>query len=295
VEVRSVGRLGTLTAWIAAACCLPYFVLKVLWTVGIPAGVADASELDAAGWAAANALMALVQLVGLALVISLARPWAQRLPAWLLLFPAWVGIGLLFQVAVGATLVGASSPASSDFGVFEPWVFLMVYASFAGEGVALAIVFVCYARARWGALLGTRTASVGAPRQRLDVVAAMTVVVCLVWFVLATGSAVAARVPQVVAALAAAAGLIALSGRWGRQTRLWVPVILVWVGSGALAGFDGLVLTLNHLLGRLLIGGSGPAWRLTETLATIKVLTGVVAAVVGVLAIRDRHRVSTMD
>ena len=46
--------------------------------------------------------MAVVQLAAFGLVLALIRPWARKWPAWLLLFPAWVGIGLLFQVVLGA-------------------------------------------------------------------------------------------------------------------------------------------------------------------------------------------------
>jgi len=155
-----VGRLGTIAAWISAVCCLPYLLLKVVWTLGIPVGISDRSVLDSSGWVAGNALMAGIELAGLLLVLALVWPRARRLPAWLLLFPVWVGTGLLFEVVVGAALMGLFSPAaeasgeSTDLGGFQPWVFVLVYSSFAGQGVALAIAFACHVRARWGWLLG---------------------------------------------------------------------------------------------------------------------------------------------
>ncbi len=111
-RAAGVGRLGTAAAWISAVCCLPYLVLKVVWTVGIPVGVTDRSVLHGHGWAAANAVMAAIELAGLLLVLALTRPWARRLPAWLLLFPVWVGTGLLFRVVVGAALAGLSPSLS---------------------------------------------------------------------------------------------------------------------------------------------------------------------------------------
>ena len=57
-RAAGIGRLGTGAAWILAVGCLPYLVLKVAWTIGIPVGLTDRSVLHAKGWAAANALMA---------------------------------------------------------------------------------------------------------------------------------------------------------------------------------------------------------------------------------------------
>ena len=47
-----------------------------------------------------------------------------------------------------------------DTGEFEPWVFVVVYGGFAGQGLALAIAFACHVRARWGWLLGARTGEI---------------------------------------------------------------------------------------------------------------------------------------
>ena len=53
---------------------------------------------------------------------------------------------------------------STDLGGIQPWVYVMVYAAFAGQGAALAIAFACHVRARWGRLLGERTDEVLADR-----------------------------------------------------------------------------------------------------------------------------------
>ena len=37
-RVSGVGRLGKVAAWISAVGCLPYLVLKLVWTVGMPVG-----------------------------------------------------------------------------------------------------------------------------------------------------------------------------------------------------------------------------------------------------------------
>jgi hypothetical protein len=312
-QAAGVGRLGTAAAWISAVCALPYLVLKVVWTLGMPVGISDRSLLDSKGWVAENALMAVIQFVGLLLVLALILPWARRVPAWLLLVPVWVGTGLLFQVSIGAVLMGLFSPPSqassgSTTGI-HPWVFVMVYSAFAGQGAALAIAFACHVRARWGPLLGERTGDVVARRtarvrswpedhlaEMAEAVAGMAVAVALVFAYWAAGGSfglsgspadpsLAMQASRVVGAVTAVVGLLGLAGRWGRQTRFWLPAALTWIGSGAMAAFDGLNLVLNRLF--LLFGpdASEPGWSLTDTALVIKLVIGVLAAAVGAAAV----------
>jgi len=315
-----VGRLGFVAACISAVCCLPYLSLKVLWTLDVPVGISDRSVLDSSGWVAGNALMAVIELAGLLLVLALVRPGASRAPAWLLLFPVWVGTGLLFEVVVGAALMGvvhSSSQASSesaDLGGFQPWVFVVVYSSFAGQGVALAIAFACHVRARWGWLLGDRTSEVLArrpargrswPEDRLPeltrALAAMAVavaVVCSYWAAGGTLGLSTARphptwafeAAGVTAAVVCAVGLVGLAGRWGTARRFWLPVALTWLGSGAVAAFDGL----NQVFLISGLGGADARWSLVDMVLLTKVGIGVLAGAVCVLAVaaaaRDSER-----
>jgi hypothetical protein len=142
-----IGRLGIVAAWISAVCCLPYLFLKVIWAAGVPVGITDRGLLDEPGWAAANWLMAVVELVGVLLVMAITRPWALRLPAWLPLFPAWVGTGLLFPIVADLMLTmlveSSDGDTSGTLGGIRPWVYVLVYTGFAGQG-ALAIAFGCY-------------------------------------------------------------------------------------------------------------------------------------------------------
>ena len=308
-----VGRLGTAAVWIAAVCCLPYLAFKVLWTLGMPVGIADQSVLDDSGWVAANAFMAVVQLAALGLVLALIRPWARKWPAWLLLFPAWVGTGLLCQVVVGAVLIGLFSPVSQDSsmdtGEYEPWVFVVVYAGFAGQAAALAIAFACHVRARWGRLLGARTGEVLSPRTArvwswpenhladvAHVVAVLAVAIAIAFAYGAAGGSFgnsgaepdvpwAMHASRAAGAVIAVVGLLGLAGRWGQQTRFWLPAALVWLGSGALAGFDGFWLMLNQLFAMFGTDASEPGWTLTDTALMVKVVIGVLAAAVGALAV----------
>ena len=219
--------------------------------------------------------MAVIQLAGLLLVLALTRPWARRLPTWLA-FPVWVGTGLLFQVVVGAVLAGASSASGQgskrEHGRVPAVGVRDDLSSFAGQGAALAIAFGCHVRARWGRRAGRanwrgrrqadRPGAVvaGAPpdghgggRCRM---AAVVAVVCGYWA--AGGSFESGALPdapwglqasRAIGAVTAAVGLLGLAGRWGRRSRVWLPAALTWVGSGAMAAFDGLGLTLFLLLG----------------------------------------------
>jgi hypothetical protein len=307
----AVGRLGTVAAWISAIACLPYLFLKVVWTFDVPIGLTDRTQLHSNEWVAGNAAMAAVQLLAVVLVLALVRPWSRRVPTWLLLFPVWVGTGLLFQISVGAALLALSSTASQDSsmdtGGIQVWVYQVVYAAFAVQGVALAVAFACHVRARWGQVLGERTGDVLARRtagtrpwtethlrQAAGLLAALTVAVGLVCAYWAAGGSIGlsdARVhdtfgmqaSRVAGAAVAAAGLLAVAGSWGRRVRFWLPAALLWVGSGALVAFDSLVIVANRLF---FMFGTSPEsdWAPIDTVLMVKAAVGVSAAVVGILA-----------
>lgn len=293
---------------------MPYLVLKVLWTAGVPVGVTDRSVLDSSEWVAGNAVMAVVQLVGLLLVLTLTQRWARRVPVWLLLLPVWVGTGLLFQVAAGAVLTGLFpvSPPSSGVSTegIRPWVFVMVYSSFAGQGIALAVAFARHVRARWGRLLGRRTSEVMARRIApaglgiwAKVVAGLAFGVALVCGYWAAGGsfglpgagslpARALQASRVAGAVTAVVGLLGLTGRWGRRSRFWLPAALIWLGSGALAAFDGFTVVLNRLFLVFGAAASQPGWTLLDTVLVIKVVIGLLAGAVGALAVATAARAS---
>jgi hypothetical protein len=193
-------------------------------------------------------------------------------------------------------------------------VFVMVYASFAGQGAALAIAFACYVRARWGRLLGERAGEVVARRtararswpedhlaELAETLAGLAVVVAAVFCYWAAGGTFglsaaqphpswALQASRAAGAVIAVAGLLGLAGRWGHQTRFWLPVALAWVGSGSLAAFDGLELMLNQLFLRFGTGASGSGWSLADTVLVIEVVIGVSCAAVGALAVTAAAR-----
>ena len=301
------GRLGTAAAWISAVCCLPYLVLKVVWTFDVPLGIDDRSVLDESAWVVGNAVMAVIQFLGLLLVLALTRPWARRMPAWLVLFPAWVGTGLLFQVAVGAGLMALTSTSSADggetdLGGIQPWVYVMVYSAFAGQGIALAIAFAYHVRQRWGWLLAHRTGDLAIRSEpRAGAALALVTAVVLVAGYWAMGGEAGLsgmhaddswvmHASRAVGAVVAAAGLLGLAGGWAQRTRFWLPVGLTWIGSGAIAAFDGLNLAFNQLLGGIGDGASTVRWGMTESVLAAKVVVGLVAAAAGIRAVATAAR-----
>jgi hypothetical protein len=89
----------------------------------------------------------------------------------MLLAPAWLGTGLLLPLVAGAVVMvlgaglgggadGDGGDAGTAFGGIQPWVFVLVYSGFTGQGLALAVALGSHARARGGRLLGARTGEV---------------------------------------------------------------------------------------------------------------------------------------
>jgi hypothetical protein len=87
---------------------------------------------------------------------------------------------------------------------------------------------------------------------------------------------------RVAGAVATVVGLAGVAGWWGHRRRFWIPAGLTWIGSGAMAAFDGLALVFFLLLGTD-AGQSG--WGLTDTTMAIKVVIGLAAGAVGARAV----------
>ncbi|MEV0645272.1 hypothetical protein AB0I28_08400 [Phytomonospora sp. NPDC050363] len=258
---------------------LPYLILKIHWLFGGTAGLndmADTTQLDAL-----NAFTAGMDLVAALLAGVFAFRRGLRAPAWLILFPVWVGTGLLGQIVVGmpfqalaAALSGdpllPSAPADEPPPPVAAWVFGMVYAGFVVQGVAFLVAFLLYARGRWpGAFTGRAgEGPAGIPALRsLSVpltwcVAIGSMVVAVVqgaWAFGYTGGLSADHadamsrngrtnglVVAVFALLAAWGLLLNLRDRPARVPR-WIVTGAAWVGSGSLFGWGmwGLMVLLG--------------------------------------------------
>jgi hypothetical protein len=127
-----------------------------------------------------------------------------------------------------------------------------------------------------------------------EAAAAMAVAIAVVFGYWAAGGsfglsgeqpAGAMQASRAAGAVIAAAGLLGLAGRWGHQTRFWLPAALTWLGSGAMVAFDGFWLMLNQLFAMFGTDASEPGWSLIDTVVVIKLLIGMLAAAVGAMAV----------
>lgn len=164
---RSTALLPRLGAWrgiltaVAIAATLPYLTLKIAWLAGSHIGIPAGSVLlePRLFLTVANAVTVLMDASVIALVLVLTRPWGKRVPSWLLTVPTFVATGLLTPIVLGfpgqLLLRGmglgpdtAKQAANQPF--LDDWVFQVVYSGFILQAIALAGLFVPYARERWG-------------------------------------------------------------------------------------------------------------------------------------------------
>ncbi|WP_404960785.1 hypothetical protein [Streptomyces sp. 147326] len=296
---------------VAIAATVPYLALKAAWLSGSRIGIPDGSVLLEPGpfFTAANSLTLAMDASVILLVLVLTRPWGVRVPAWLLAVPVFVATGLLAPIvtafpgqllirALGFGEEPAAAAARQPF--VDPWVFNVVYGGFMVQGLALAGLFVPYARERWGRLwqgvaVGVQSDGVrGRLPSSTGVVAAAAAAaglavaaVCAYW---AFGGTAGLGAEQAAAhsaetgvvsavhgmwALAAGAGALLLARGGGLRAR-W-QFALAWVGAGATLTWGAWMLTAS--LGPQLDGGEGPSAAALLAYAG-QMITGSLAAAV---------------
>ncbi|MEV7442089.1 hypothetical protein AB0O22_13155 [Streptomyces sp. NPDC091204] len=299
---------------VAIAATVPYLALKTAWLSGSRIGIPDGSVLLEPGpfFTAANTVTLAMDASVLLLVLVLTRPWGIRMPAWLLAVPVFVATGLLTPIIIafpGQLLIRAlgfgAEPAvvAAREPFLDPWVFNVVYSGFVVQGLALAGLFVPYARERWGRLWqgvpGEEVHPDGVRgRGRLPsstgVVAAASapagLAVAAVYAYWAFGGTAGLAAEQVathsaetgvvaavhgMCALAAVAGALLLARGGGLRAR-W-PLALAWLGAGASLTWG--AWTLLAALGPQLDGGEGPSAAVLLAYAG-QMITGSLAAVV---------------
>ncbi|EID54227.1 hypothetical protein AB8O38_02835 [Saccharomonospora xinjiangensis] len=227
-------RLRPIFGYIAVVGMLPYLVLKLFWIAGVEIGVTEPGVMTTALMRGANSFTAFMEFVAIVVVLALTHGWGMRFPAWLIVFPMWVGTGLLAPIVVSAPAIGTDFlAAGSANGALAPWVTPVVYASFFWQGVALLTAFVLHARVRWTHVFDTRPSARG--------VGPIGVTGAVLAFVVAVGefrdtfgeerlAMVVIGIVQSLAALAAVSGAVLLSVR-GRH---WLTTVLLWTGSSTL-------------------------------------------------------------
>ncbi|MGW6709361.1 hypothetical protein ACWGDE_31365 [Streptomyces sp. NPDC054956] len=255
--VMGTGR-RTLRA-VALAATVPYLALKAAWLGGSHIGIPDGSVLLKPGlfFTVANSVTLVMDATVILIVLALTRPWGMRVPSWLLAVPVFVATGLLTPILTGfpgqllvkALGMGADEPAGAAREAFlDPWVFNVVYGGFTLQGLALAGLFVPYARKRWGrrwqGVLGKRLpSSTGVVAGASAVLATAVASVLLYWAFGGTAGLTAKQVAaysaetgvvgavHAICALTAAVGALSLARGGERPVR--GPLALAWVGSAA--------------------------------------------------------------
>ncbi|GLZ75730.1 hypothetical protein Afil01_05370 [Actinorhabdospora filicis] len=243
-----------------AAGTLPYLSLKISWLAGGRLGLGDLA--DSAQLTALNGFTAGMDAVAFLLAGVFFFRRGLRAPAWLPVFPIWVGTGLLGQLLVqvptqlAASVLSGEAVASgkADTAVHS-WVYLVVYAGFCLQGVALVTAFALYARERWAGAFTGRTDDASPLRALLRpvslILAVVTGLLALFHLSLAAGSTwgisadhvatfgVPVRAAEVAVAAVfavAAYGLLATGGHL-RGRRRWTATVALWLGSGAMFGW----------------------------------------------------------
>lgn len=230
--------------WAAVAGTLPYLGLKAAWLSGSRVGIADTTAFEGPSVFVLNAVTAGMDLV--AIVVALLFTYSWVVPGFLVLVPIWVGTGFLVPIAI--LLPGMDFAERQSF--LEPWVQPLVYGGFAFQGVMLVAAFVFYARERWGFVFRIGVPGIGTARMVTAHVGALLAAAAGVRFV-ADGGVLFA-----VFAFAAAGAALVIAHR--ARGPLWVPLVVAWLGSGALFAWGAWSAVV--LLGETFLADGTPAW-----------------------------------
>jgi hypothetical protein len=274
--------------WLAAAGTVPYLTLKLLWLSGGTAGVTDPGFLADPTVVVANAVTFAMDLVVIALALALTHRWGDRLPAWLLLLPAWVGTGFLVPMVVAVMPATALRYATDAPGATwsEPWLQPLVYGGFAWQGVFLVAAFVAHAVRRWSDTVTTVAPPSPALRPLLRVIVAGGCVMAaasaclhlLIGLTARVALTLGVQVADAALAVAGAAGVVALIR--ARPRSRWAAVAAAWTGSAAMFSWG-----LYTVVVRMVADGFttyGPAAGAAQVAG---LLGGFALAVAGMLAL----------
>lgn len=135
-------RWGRVATWVAAACPLPYALIRMTWLTPWPLGVPGGPEAIGGGVRVFGILLGLAALGGAVLTVGLVSRWGEVFPRWL---PHLRGRRVPVMAAViPATLVAAALCASSTSLVLmsridgAAWVIAAIPAPVWGPALGLA-------------------------------------------------------------------------------------------------------------------------------------------------------------
>lgn len=142
-------KLRRFSGYGVAIAVTPYLLIKIAWVVGL---FLPTEQMGEASWRAINAATAALAAVAILLAMAFCRPWGERLPAWVVALPVWVGTGLLVPMVLLAPVLGPAAIARDrEAGAADVWAFeqILVMVSLVGIGIGLPLALAGYAKARW--------------------------------------------------------------------------------------------------------------------------------------------------
>jgi hypothetical protein len=298
-SMRKIGGYG------AAISVTPYLLIKIAWTFGLFLPYKSMGDLN---WRAINATTAVLALVGILLGMAFIRPWGERLPAWSVILPVWVGTGLLVPMVLLVPVLGpAAVVRNKASGATQTWAYeqLFVIVSLVGIALSLPIALAGYVKARWPEALGGpidcgdrpgHTRQLQAPLA--GIVAVGCVLLGLTKVFWALGGAIGIDPARLdhrdlwwhlltlstgVWSLAGAWGILVLTSRRGSR-RFLPPMMTSWVSSGMLFSY-------NLFFAMRTDSQASPEYPLARVLSTeAGTVLGLTMALVILLVLHDRRR-----
>jgi hypothetical protein len=292
----------------AAIAITPYLLIKIVWTIGLFLPNEEMGDLN---WRIINAVTAVLAAIGILLAMAFSRPWGERLPAWLVALPIWVGTGLLVPMVLIAPILGPAAmirdqeTGAADFWIYEQ-IFVMI--SLIGIGILLPLALAGYAKSRWPeALRGTTYYKElpGHTRHLQITLARIIAVGCVLLGVVkiywAIGGTYAINSSNIGGRdvwwhlLTLSMGVWSLIGAWGilvivtrrGSKKFLLPMAAAWISSGGLFSNN-----LYSALSSVRLGASATpeyplAWLLTTQLG---IILGVGMGMIIMLVLHERRR-----
>ncbi|PGU01302.1 hypothetical protein [Bacillus cereus] len=297
-------RLRRICGYSAAIAVTPYLLIKIVWTFGF---FLPTEQMGDANWRIINAVTAVLAAIGILLAMAFCRPWGERLPAWLVALPIWVGTGLLVPILLIAPVLGPAAmirdqeAGAADFWVYEQ-IFVMI--SLFGIGIFLPLALAGYAMALWPEALSGTTDYKELPGNTLQlqiilarIVAAGCILLGVIKVFWAVGGSFGIDPATMggryllslntgVWSFAGAWGILVISSRRGSR-RFLPPMAATWISSGALFS-NNLYSTLSSVR---LDAPPSPEYPLAWLLTTqAGIVLGVIMGMIILLVLHERRR-----
>ena len=242
-KLRRIGGYG------AAIAVTPYLLIKIIWTFGI---FTPTEQMGGADWRAVNAGTAILAMVGVLMGLAFSQPWGERLPAWLVALPLWVGTGLLVPMLLLAPILGpAAMNRDQDAGAPDFWIYeqALVMISLVGVGIGLPLALLGYTKARWPEAMGGPLdcpEPAGSTRQLQITMARLVAVGCVLL--------------GVVKIFWAAGGTLGLDSDKLDRRDIWWHLLSLSTGVWALLGVWGILVLTSRRGSRRFFPPMGAAW-----------------------------------